>query len=286
MGRKKIRDWYRPFAGWVHQFQPVMRHLPEPVRTRLDQVGGLAPLPTLLIESSAPDLLDEMDEAEVRYAVVVAHPPYAPSEFVLEVCALNSRLIPAVNIPPGTSRPGLMLKKFAEKGVKILKIHPAADGEGPDSARYRALLKTAADHGMIVILHTGCLYTHVLFKDPDQGHAERYSGWFEKYPQTQFVLAHMNFHDPHIALDLCEEYPNLFVDTSWQPSEVIGEAVRRIGASRILFASDWPIVGNNFNIAKRRIDESRESGLITAQESELIFGENAVKLLGITPDAT
>jgi uncharacterized protein len=226
-----------------------------------------------------------MDDASVDAAVLIAHPPTIANEFVLELCQENPRLIAAVNVPSGTARPGQALRKFHQQGAKILKIHGAADGEGADSPRYRALLEVAADLGMPVIIHTGCIHSALLFKAPEQGEAQRYAGWFEKYKSLRFVLAHMNFHQPAVALDLAEQHENLYVDTSWQPAETIGEAVRRIGAERVLFGTDWPIVGQNVRVGLSRIQDCVDSGLFDTRAQRLIQGENALKLLGLNTDA-
>src|SRR5262249_16081093 len=118
-------------------------------------------------------------------------------------------------------------------------------------------------------------------KDPQQGHAERFAPWFSAYPKQRFVLAHMNFHDPQISLDLADQYDNLWVDTSWQPAEVIGEAARRIASHRILFATDWPFGGSNFEDCMSRVRDCVESRTLNSEDENLILGLNAAKLLGV-----
>ncbi len=279
--RRRLRAWMRPWSNALHRAQTFLRHLPEPARRRVDELGPLVPLPGLLVESTADDLAEAMGAAGIDAAVVIAHPPYATNEFILDPCARNPRLVAAVNIPSGTARPGTKLKKYAEKGAKLLKIHGAADGEGVDSPRYRALLRSASDLGLPVILHTGCIHSHLLYKDPDQGQAQRFAPWFAAYPKTRFILAHMNFHEPNIAIDLAEEHSNLYLDTSWQPAEVIGEAVRRIGAERVLFGSDWPMVGHNISVGVSRVRECVSAGTVSEADADLILGANAAKLLRI-----
>ena len=263
-----------------------MRHLPEPARKGLDELGALASLPGMLVASSPADLLDAMTEARVDYSLVIAHPPLASNEFVLDACEGQQNLIPVANVPVGAAKPGARLRNYVKKGAKALKIHAAADGEGVDSSRYRSLLRAASDLGIPVILHTGCIYNHLFYKDPEQGHAERFAKWFKNYPQTQFILAHMNFHAPDVALDLMENHPNVQVDTSWQPAEVIGEAVRRVGSERILFGTDWPLVGNNMRVGLSRVHKCVDAGTLTETDAERILGLNALKLLGMLEDAT
>jgi predicted TIM-barrel fold metal-dependent hydrolase len=278
--RRRVRDWLRPYTRSLHRAQTALRHLPERARRPIDELSALAPLPSLIFESTSADLREAMELAGVDRAVVIAHPPFMPNEFVLELCQSDPRFIAAVNIPRGTQRPGARLKKFFEGGARILKIHPASDGDGVDSPRYRALLKAADDFGMPVILHTGCMHSHLLYRDPDQGRAERFTPWFGDFPGVRFILAHMNMHEPGVALDLAERFANVSVDTSWQPEEMIGEAVRRIGHERVLFGTDWPLVGQNIAIGMRRVRECQSMGMITELQARAILGGNAVRLLG------
>ncbi len=279
--RRKARSLFSPLTSTLHQAQTWARHLPDPARRAVDALGALAPAPNLLVESSPGDLIETMDRVGVDQAVLIAHEPTIPNAFVLEQCRIQAhRLIAAVTIPAGTPDPADALRKAHADGAKILKIHAAAEGESPDSLHYNALLKAATELGMPVILHTGCLHLPLVFKKPDFGRVEHFRPWFEEFGDTRFVLAHMNFHEPIVALDLCQEFPNLLVDTSWQPVETIHEAVRRIGAERVLFGSDWPMVGNNIEVGLSRIDECVRMDWITEEQAALIRGKNAARLLG------
>jgi len=279
--RTRTRSWMRPFTASIHRLQTFVRIFPEPIRKPLDQLTAFAILPGALVEATPEDLISIMNDSEINYSVVIAHPPAISNEFVMKTCAASPRLLPIVNVPSGTSKPGDALREFVARGARGLKIHPASDGEGVDSPRYAALLKVASELELPVIIHTGCLQSHLLFKDPHQGEAQRFVPWFKAYPRTRFILAHMNFHEPNIALDLAEEYENVYVDTSWQPTETIGEAVRRLGSERVLFATDWPFVGNNQRVGIARIYECVEMGMITAHDAENILGGNAARILGI-----
>jgi predicted TIM-barrel fold metal-dependent hydrolase len=279
--RRRARTVLRPFASSLHRAQTALRHLPEPARRRMDALGAVLPAASLLVESTAADLAAAMAESGVAHAVVIAHPPLVPNELVLDACAENPALVPAVNIAPGTPKPGQRLRKYVERGARILKIHPAADGEGVDSPRYKALLKTADELGLPVILHTGCIHSHLLYKSPEEGRVERFSRWFEEYRQAKFILAHMNFHEPYVALDLAEEHPNLMVDTSWQPTEMIGEAVRRLGPGKVLFGSDWPLVGQNMAVGIARVRDCVDTGTLGPDEAAQVLGLNAARLFGV-----
>ncbi|MCM0604528.1 MAG: amidohydrolase family protein [Xanthomonadaceae bacterium] len=270
------------YSESLQKSQPMMRYLPEALRSTLDVVGSLGSIPSLFVESSVTDLKQKMEKHHIAKSIVIPHPPFATNEFVLSVCKDDPSLIPVAYIVPETLKPSQTLRRLVdEENVKALKLHPASDGDLPSSPRYRALIKTAGDLGIPIILHTGCVHVGPLYKNPDLGRVEHFVPWFKNFPEQKFLLAHMNFHEPERALELCQEFPNLFVDTSWQPAEIIGEAVKKIGSDRILFASNWPLMGRSIDVSIRRIDDAVTSGFISKSDSELILGLNAVKFLNI-----
>lgn len=279
--RRRARAALSPLTRALHKIQPYTRHVPSAIRAGLDQVGSAVMLPGMLLEATPEDLTEEMKRNDVWKAVVIAHPPFVPNEFVLDLAERDPAIVPAVLIPTTSYRPGVRLRSYVRRGARALKIHPPADGHGPDSEHYRKLLRSASALGVPVIIHTGCLHVPLVYRSPEQGHAERYEPWFREYPDTKFVLAHMNFHFPQVALDLMERHRNVYADTSWQPAEVIGEAVRRVGAERILLGSDWPILGGNISVALARIGEAVETGRITSADRDLIVGANAAGIFGL-----
>ena len=279
--RNLARSWLQPLTGTLHETQSYLRYLPESARKGLDELSGVLPLPNLLVESTAKDLKARMHEAEVDRVMIIAHPPYIPNELILETCQDDPSFIPVVKPDLRNARLGAQLKSMVKKGAKALKIHPASDGEGPESPRYHTLLKTASELGLPVIVHTGCLHLRLVYKEPEHGHAQIFEPWFREYPEVRFILAHMNFHEPDVAMDIACSHPNVWLETSWQPAETIGEAVRRIGPDRVLFGTDWPIVGNNLSIGLRRVRECTQIGMITPQDEEKILGLNAAKLFEV-----
>ena len=282
--KEQARTLLAPVVRGLHGVQPLVRHLPELTRKAVDEiVSTLLPTAGVLLESTPTDLIQAMDASGIDRCILIAQPPLASNEAILDLCQRHSdRLVAAVN--PGRERVlkkggSSILREWHELGARVLKIHAAADGIDPRGDEYREWIDLADELRMPVILHTGCFHSHLAHRSPELSEATRFESWFADWPNVTFVLAHMNFHDPLTAIELAEKHENLLLDTSWQPSETIGEAVRRIGSRRILFGSDWPLLGRNFEVGLERIEDARKSGFLTEEDCERILGGNAEDLL-------
>ena len=264
----------------LHGLQPFLRHVPESLRKKTDALSYTSVFSNLLLESTPADLFDVMKARKVSRALVIASPPHATNDFILSLAAEHpKKLVPIVNIAPGDPA---KLADLVVRGAKGLKIHAAVDGEGPESPHYLRLLKEARDLKLPVILHTGCIHMKLVYKNPEMGRAERFEPWFKAFPEITFVLAHMNFHDPEKAFDLCGRYPNLMLDTSWQPSAVIREALAALGPERVMFGSDWPLVGDNMAVGLDRIKEcQRKGGGLSKENAKLVLAGNAKRVFSL-----
>ncbi len=279
--KNRARSWLKPYYSYLHTAQTGLRHLPEAARRPFDELGAIAPLFNLLLESNVSDLKKQMNESGVTKAALIAHPPMISNEFILKLAKADKSFLPVVNIPRNAPKPADKLREFIGMGAKCLKIHAASDGEDETSKHYLALLEAASQSCLPVIIHTGCMHSRLLYRDSRLGEASRFEPWFKSFPKTKFILAHMNFHEPQKAIAIGESYLNVYVDTSWQPAEIIGEAAHRLGAERVLFGSDWPIVGNNLSIGLKRIRECVTAGALTETQADLIMGKNAESVFAI-----
>ena len=170
--RKQARDLTSPLYKGLQFLQPNLRYLPDRLRHSLDQVNGLAALSTLLVESTPQDLLRSMAEHDISRAVVVAHPPFITNDFIMVQCENHPEFIPAVYISKRSRDPVAELSDLHARGARLLKLHPAADGEPHNSKRYLDLLDRANTLKMPVILHTGFVVNRVVYPSPKNGNVE------------------------------------------------------------------------------------------------------------------
>lgn len=276
--RLRLNQLLRPLSRFQQEAQTWLRQLPSASRPVTDELGVPMVLPHLLIESDVFDLAREMEQENVVKAVIVPHPPLISNDFTFYESKRVEGLIPATFIDPETMASANDLDAFYNRGVRLFKINPLQSGVPTEAPFYKEFLDYLNKKKAILLIHTGGLSSH-LFKLPKAGNIREYEHWFQHYPDIRFVAAHMNFHDPETAIELAEDYDNLYLLTSWQPAKAIQEAIKRIGHDKILFASDWPLIGNNIRTQKERLWSLHRQGVLTENELRAIFFENAQKLL-------
>jgi hypothetical protein len=68
----------------------------------------------------------------------------------------------------------------------------------------------------------------------------QFAGLAERAPEATIILTHMGgYHHTEDAIQICERYENLLLDTSACPyPHEIKRAIERLGAHRVLFGSD------------------------------------------------
>lgn len=279
--KPQYRKLVKSYLQLVHRLQTTSRNLPENLIALSDTSIGILGAGNTLLDNNTDDLFEHMDQNNIDYSVLIAHPPYIPNDFILHLANRDSRIIPFVNIPYEKAGGDQLLEHYISLGARGLKIHAAADGGEIMSDHYLSLLEVAHKHKLPVIIHTGCIHIKPVYKDPEMGHADRFQQWFQSYPETIFILAHMNYHYPEVTIEMMQNFSNLYTDTSWQPRDVIVRAVHKLGAERIMFGSDWPIVGQNISIGLGRLQSAFQAGELSQQQLELIQGKNAAKLFGL-----
>ena len=140
----------------------------------------------------------------------------------------------------------------------------------------------AEQHGFPVVCHTG---RHSLF--PQQfSHPRRLQEVLRAFPRLCLVLAHVgcDFFDEHVAL--AKKYPQLAFDLSITvsdhqpegrplPDERIVDIVRRIGAERLIYGSDWPACDPAADI------ERIERLPLTNREKAQVLSETAVRVYNL-----
>lgn len=100
------------------------------------------------------------------------------------------------------------------------------------------------------------------------------------FPNLRLMMAHMGATpisggDWHTAIKVAERHPNLILDTTGSGMDfgMLEEAVKVIGASRVIWGSDIPMIDPWLNIEKVRGSE------LDKDSKRLILGENIARLV-------
>jgi len=217
-----------------------------------------------------------MDEAEIDMSIVMTYSDgpsqegeYNPLEYVNKsVSRYPNRLIGYARINPGYGKEAeeAFEKCLFDYRMKGLKLHPLGYRLFPDEDLTVNLVNLASKYNAPVLFHCGDEeYTYPLL-------IERLA---IKCPKAKIILGHMGgYYHVKEAIRVAQRCPNIILETSAMPyPEMIKEAVYKIGARRILYASDGPGCDPKIEVHKVRIAKLKKS------EERLIFSENIQDIL-------
>ena len=182
------------------------------------------------------------------------------------------------------------LRRLKQNGIAGIKIHPAYQNVDLDDIRMMRMIECASELGLIVLTHAGidiglyhhnyCSVRHIL-NVIDQVHPPKLvlahmGGWGCWDEVEQDLAGAPVFLDTAFSIGPITPNPNQ-TDRPYLEENLSDEDFTRItrkhGMDKILFATDSP-----WQEQKDYIERVRRTGL-TPAEQELIFGENAKKLL-------
>ncbi|WBB50417.1 amidohydrolase family protein [Verrucosispora sp. WMMA2044] len=188
----------------------------------------------------------------------------ADNDAVLDACTgTDGRLVPFFFANPHRTPDTY---RAAAADFRGLEISPAVHGVGLDDPRVVALVDVAAsvNHSVYVV----CLAR------PGAGVAELVT-LARRFPDVCFVLGHSGIGNIDLyALTLIEDVPNIFLETSGGYTCVAEAALRRLGAERVVFGSEYPLQHPAVELAKF------ESLRLPPELWRRIAWDNAHRLLG------
>ena len=188
----------------------------------------------------------------------------ADNDAVLSACeGTDGRLVPFFFANPHREA-ALYRARAAE--FRGLEISPAVHGVGLTDPRVAALVDIAAAVGH-------CVYT-VCLDRVGAGVADLVV-LARRFPQVNFVLGHSGIGNiDFYALTLIEGEANILLETSGGYTSVAAAALRRLGADRVVFGSEYPLQHPAVELAKF------QSLRITPEQWQRVAWDNAHRLLG------
>ena len=184
------------------------------------------------------------------------------------------------------------LERIAALGLKGIKIHPVYQDVDMDDVRYLRILDKCGQLGLIVITHAGL---DVGFPGKVNCSPAMIRRAVQAVGPVKLVLAHMGgwrnwdevvdtLADTGVYMDTSHSLGALnslgdghYTDEQLQMlnGEQFVDIVRGFGAHRVLFGTDSPWGGQREDLANFNALD------LTAEEKQMILGENAAALLGL-----
>ncbi len=211
-----------------------------------------------------------------------------------------NRIIPFAGIDPrrGAAAVGELKRCVEEMGFSGLKLWTVT-GFVPDEEAYYPLYEEAARLGITILVHTGMGPGNTYLKSCRPVFVDKMAVDFR---EINFIMAHVGTPWVEEALAVSLKNPNVYVDISaWQGpyarfpmgfSQVLAQAkLMHGGVHKVLFGSDWPLFSEIYS-QKEWVEAIKTMtfpaplqlmGLpeITAEDKEMILGNNAVTLFQI-----
>ncbi len=188
------------------------------------------------------DLLRAMDENNIEAMIVQPFPGVSDARAVHDrIAKLGSRhpgrIFGMVSINPHIGREQYITE--VERCIKDLrfvaiKLHTIGHAISPLSEDADIVFKTAERLKVPVMVHTGL---GTPFSNPSLCIPKA-----KEYPNVPIILSHSGFcilaAEAYIAAKECQ---NIYLGSAWTPVVDLEFLIKGIGASRIMFESDFPI---------------------------------------------
>ncbi len=246
----------------------------EPAAGIIDSHTHVDEVPALGWIDPPEKIIGLLDEAGIAQAVVMTYtelPGFNPRalEYVAEAVAkYPHRLIGYARLHPWHEAEAarLLVRAVREYRMKGLKLHPVGTLAHPADAATLKLIRLAAELQVPVLFHCG---------DEPMTTPLAIAVAAARVPDATIILGHMGgFFHVDEAIEVAERHPNVLLETSAMPyPDKIHEAVTRLGADRVLYASDGPGCPPRLELEKVRMAGLSDSDLA------LVLRGNIVRLL-------
>jgi hypothetical protein len=158
-------------------------------------------------------------------------------------------------------------------GAVGLKIAPMFIRARPDDEVMEVVWRCARDHGVFVLSESGA---HGYDSSVAWGHPANFDAVLRAYPSVTVQLAHLGQGAEDDVAALTNRYANVVTDTSLrlgvEPPARTADIIRRIGADRVLFGTNYPLVDQGAYAAALRALP------LTDDEIEKVGRTNALSL--------
>jgi len=273
----------------THVLPPVFGHDRERILRADATFRGLFANPNAKIVQTE-ELLASMDNAGVDISVCAGFGWTDPAvaresnDYNLDAARLHpDRLVAFCSVNPLWGDDAVdELRRCHDAGARGLgELHPDTQGIiDADMASLAPVFDAAKELRMPILMHASEPVGHGY---PGKGTVtpDLLMALVNAYPNNTFIFSHFGgglpFYGlmPEVKLALKNVYFDSAASSLLYTPEVFDVATRAVGAEKIMFASDFPLVTQ-----KRALDEFEQAGL-SPERSRLVRGTNATQLLGL-----
>ena len=218
---------------------------------------------------SGIDLLRaQLDEAGIDRAVLFPMPKQldTDNEGLRELLAEDDRFIASASMNPNLGIAALdeFRRAVTEWGFRGLKFMPVHYAFRSASTAADPLIAIAQEFDVPVTIHSGNFFCHPL----------EIAEMASRFPDVNFIMDHMGYRYYVLeAVLAAERCPNIYLATTavFEP-HFIKLAIDRVGAERVIFGSNAPLV-----IPHLQLEVIRALKL-SPEEEALIMGKTAARL--------
>ncbi len=230
-----------------------------------------------------PRLIQSMDRQNISHAVICSLEPLTSTQDIIdETQSLRNRISVFASFSAQQKDSPAYIEKFIrDKSISGIKIHPIVGGFACNGLfeATKDVLALASENNLPVSIHTGHIPVEALTDLSGCTQTLALEPLISAFPKCQFILNHMGWEQWRDALQLAHKYPNIILETSWQPARIIRRVVDDVGANRVLFGSDFPLFQQEQALKHVR-------SALTEDEFTMVTSANALRLLRLDPAVT
>jgi predicted TIM-barrel fold metal-dependent hydrolase len=169
--------------------------------------------------------------------------PVPDNNYVIQSVKSNPKVLKGfMCVDPHTKDVLKILEKGRKDGFQGVKFNPMTHQFSFASKTMQEIVSFCGSCGFPV-------YTHTLF-NPGAS-TSRFVALAKQFPKVNFILGHMGFGPAdQEGLEAAETLNNFFLETSTGSYLHIKEAVRRAGAGKIVFGSEYPLSNPKLELEK------------------------------------
>ncbi len=221
-------------------------------------------------------LIKGMEKQGIDHVVISSLEPLTITENLIELTQNHrDKFSIFASVHRNQTNPAEHFKKLLETGVvRGLKLHPQVGGYncGELLDKTKDVLEIAESNDLPVLIHTGHIPTGKLAGLTGCTDSRAVEPLLAAFPDINFVLAHIGWESWRAMLKLAKKYPKVYVETSWQPTNIIRRAVDTLGPHRVIFGSDFPLFKQS--IAIEQVEQA-----LSPYELAAVASANAARLL-------